>query len=178
MSDTLFFSAKFPSLTELQKGPKPKTNPRNINKSRHRQKEAQSIPKNSTHSNTKKLQTQTHKKDEQSKRSYATPVFSKFQSGLKGKTSQGEPKKVGDKPKKVRFWPARAALKCAARWTQRIFAKKNKKGEGEGVRPRSQIPETQAKPNELKEFLAEHIETHIQSQAATVTEITFRAGVQ
>jgi len=46
------------------------------------------------------------------------------------------------------------------------------------VRPRSQIPETQAKPNELKEFLAEHIETHIQSQAATVTEITFRAGVQ
>lgn len=58
------------------------------------------------------------------------------------------------------------------------LCQKNKKGEGEGVRPRSQIPETQAKPNELKEFLAEHIETHIQSQAATVTEITFRAGVQ
>jgi len=39
------------------------------------------------------------------------------------------------------------------------------------------VKETQPKPNELKEFLAGLMETHIQSQTATQTEISFRMGV-
>lgn len=63
------------------------------------------------------------------KKSYATPVFNKFQSRLRagrigeGRGSTGKLKRILQS-QQASSWPvARAALKCAARSAQRIFAK-------------------------------------------------------
>jgi len=88
----IFFS--FQSLTELKKGPKPKTNPRNINKSRHRQKEAESIPKNNTQAHRKNCKAKPTKKMSKIREVMPRRCSANFNLGSKAKPSQGEPKKV------------------------------------------------------------------------------------